>query len=62
MATLTYTAYPTDGIHKAECGEVVADTLEEAEQKVQAIFPYPVLVKLPTIASDYNAKTSFYEQ
>jgi len=62
MATLDYTAYPMDGIHNAECGEVEADTLEEAERKVQALFPYPVLVRLPDSASDYNAQTPLYKQ
>jgi hypothetical protein len=62
MTTYDYTAYAMDGIHKAQYGEIEANTLEEAERKVQALYTYPVLVKLPKFASDHESQTPLDKQ
>lgn len=46
MTIFDYTAYAEDRSHKTKYGEVEANTFKEAEEKIKALYDYPIITKL----------------
>lgn len=59
MPIYDYTAYALDDTHKAQCGEVKANTAKEAEAKIKPLYNYPVKIKLSIFILDHEIPTSF---